>query len=178
MSIVAAGRSARREEAEGMLDRLIVRPIPQGSGVVWLIEPAEGSPGGAPGSSGLPGLPGLRLAPPAGASDGGEKDETIRTLREQVQFLQAEVQDRKRELRAEQEARQREVAALHELLALAGARDARREDEGRREVAPPPAPPAPPDGPAPGPGGEDATAPAASTGSWWRRVLGRQGELP
>src|SRR6476660_139212 len=114
-----------------MLDRLIVRPIPQGSGVVCLIEPAEGPPGGAPG---LPGSPGLRLGPPAGAGDGGERDETIRALREQVAFLQAEVQDRKLELRAEQEARRREVGALHDLLARAG----RREDEGRREGAPPP----------------------------------------
>jgi hypothetical protein len=171
-----------------MLDRLIVRSIPQGNGVVWLIEPAEGSPGGV---AGIPGSAGLRLGPPAGAADGGERDETIRALRELVAFLQAEVQDRKLELRAEQEARRREVAALHELLALAGARDARREDEGRRNgdspavppagaAVPPPGVAAPPDEPAPDPdpGGGAATAPAGPSGSWWRRVLGRRGELP
>jgi hypothetical protein len=171
------GRRASREEAEDMSDRLIVRPIPQGSGMVWLIEPVEGSPGGAPGA--WPGSSGGA----AGAGGATEKDETIRILREQVDFLQAEVQDRKRELRAEQEARRREVAALHELLALAGGRDARREDEGRREGTPPPAPsptvptvPAPRDGAAPAPGpGSGAAAPAES---WWRRVLGRRGELP
>jgi hypothetical protein len=176
MTCVTGGRRASREEAEDMLDRLIVRPIPQGSGVVWLIEPVGGSPGGAlgawPGSSAV-------------AEGAGEKDETIRILREQVDFLQAEVEDRKRELRAEQETRRREVAALHELLAMAGGRDVRREGEGRREGTPPPAPPpapsptapAPPDGaePAPDPGSGAAAAPA---GSWWRRVLGRRGELP
>jgi hypothetical protein len=98
-----------------------------------------------------------------------------------VAFLRAEVQERKRELQAEQEARRREVAALHELLALAGARGARRESEGRPEGAPPPGPspaaPARPGGaaPSPGPGAGAAPAPA---GPWWRRVLGRRGELP
>src|SRR5262245_39799476 len=124
MARSACARRAGREEAEVMPDRLIVRPIPQGSGTVWLIEPAGGPPGVAPGPR-SPLLPGVGGAP--GADGVAERDETIRTLREQVAFLQAEVQDRKRELRAEQEARRREVAALHELLALAAAREARRE---------------------------------------------------
>jgi hypothetical protein len=160
-----AGHRAGREEAEVMLDRVIVRPIPQGNGVVWLIEPVEKTPGGAAEarSESLPGRDGA-----------AERDEAIRALREQVAFLQAEVQDRKRELRAEQEARRREVAALHELLAMTGARDPRRGDQGVQALVPPPAPP---DGaaPAPGPGGGEAPAPAES---WWRRVLGRRGELP
>ena len=144
-----------------MLDRFIVRPIPQGNGMVWLIEPVEKKPGGAPEA---------RSEVFQGRDGAAERDEAIRALREQVAFLQAEVQDRKRELRAEQEARRREVAELHELLAQAGARDARRGDAGRQVGAPP-------DGaaPAPGPGGGDAPAPAES---WWRRVLGRRGELP
>ena len=144
-----------------MLDRVIVRPIPQGNGMVWLIEPVEKKPGGAPAA---------RSEVSPGRDGAAERDEAIRALREQVAFLQAEVQDRKRELRAEQEARRREVAELHELLALAGARDARPGDAGRQVGAPP-------DGaaPAPGPDGGDAPAPAES---WWRRVLGRRGELP
>jgi hypothetical protein len=161
MTRVSGGRRAGNEEADVMLDRVIVRPIPQGSGMVWLIEPVEKKPGGAPKarSDVFPGRDGV-----------AERDEAIRALREQVAFLQAEVQDRKRELRAEQEARRREVAELHELLALAGARDARRGDAGRQGGVPP-------DGaaPAPGPGGGDAPA---SADSWWRRVLGRRGELP
>lgn len=144
-----------------MLERVIVRPIPQGSGMVWLIEPVEKPPGGAPEarSESLPGRDGA-----------AERDEAIRALREQVAFLQAEVQDRKRELRAEQEARRREVGELHELLALAGGRDAQRGDAGRSGRVPT-------DGavPAPGPGAEDAQTPPDS---WWRRVLGRRGELP
>jgi hypothetical protein len=164
MSRDGGGRRDGQEEAEVMLDRVIVRPIPQGSGMVWLIEPVEKTPGGAAEarSESLPGRDGA-----------AERGEAIRALREQVAFLQAEVQDRKRELRAEQEARRREVAELHELLALAGARDAQRAqraDAGRQGTVPP-------DGaaPAPEPGGGDAPAPPDS---WWRRVLGRRGELP
>jgi hypothetical protein len=158
---VGGGRRDGQEVAEVMPDRVIVRPIPQGNGMVWLIEPVEKKPGEAPEA---------RSAVLPGRDGAVERDEAIRALREQVAFLQAEVQDRKRELRAEQEAHRREVGELHELLALAGARDARRGGAGDQVGVPP-------DGvaPAPGPGGGEVPAPAES---WWRRVLGRRGELP